>query len=126
MKDVTRVGREPTHRVDAGVARDNADMASQFGLPAEGRLAAHGALEAAGQWQNGKQRIVLGHQEIVNHARIGRLEAIEPRHLASAIDDAAEQSGRQWHLSDAVAEKTNSPVSGSNLGWAVNRPAFPA
>src|SRR6185437_14060808 len=68
VEDIAGVGLEPPQRRDSLVARQEADASAERGLPAEGWLAAHRALQAAGERQYRKQNMAIGDAEIVHHA----------------------------------------------------------
>ena len=59
--------------------------------------------------------MVLGDDEVVHHAGVGRLEAIEPRHHAGCIDGSEGEGGRE-RSGGVVAEEHHLAGGGIDLG----------
>jgi hypothetical protein len=82
MEDVAALGAKPGDVLRGRAALHDADISAFLRLPGVGRLAFHRALHAAGDRQHRKQQMIFGDDEIMHHAGIRRLKAIEPRHRA--------------------------------------------
>src|SRR4051812_13885236 len=95
MEDVTALGPEPDDIARRTVALHHADTAALVGLPGVRRPAAHRAVHAAGERKDGEQQMVLGDDEVMHHAGIGRLEAIESRYHARRVDRSEREQGAE-------------------------------
>jgi len=69
-------------------SRQYTDKGAHFRFPCERRFALHRAVEATGQRQDRNENVPVRDHEIVNHAGVRRIEAIQPRHLADLVDNA--------------------------------------
>ena len=115
MEDVAALGAKPDDVAGRAVALHDADIGALVRLPGIRRLAAHRALHAAGDRQDRKQQMIFGDDEIVHHAGVGRLEAIEPRHRAGGIDRSEGEGGGE-RPGGVVAEEHHLAGDGIDLG----------
>ena len=122
VEDVAVLGAEPDDVFGRAVALHDADIGALFGLPGIRRLAAHRALHAAGDRQDRKQQMILGNDEIVHHAGVGRLEPIEPRHHARRVDGSDGEGGGQ-RPRRVIAEEHHLAGDRIDLGMRRERPA---
>ncbi len=104
VEDETRRRAPPFDAVDAGVAPHDAYVRSTLRLPRERRHAGACAIDAAGERRHGKEHVMRGDHEVVDHARVGRVEAVEARHVARGVEAAERHAGAE-RVRRAVAEK---------------------
>ena len=98
------------------------DIGALVRLPGIGRLAGHRARHAAGERQHRKQHVMLGDDEVVHQAGIGRLETFEARHRARRID-GSEGHSRGKRSRRVVAEEHHLAGDRIDLGMGRERPS---
>jgi hypothetical protein len=82
VEDVAGLGAKPDDIFGPAMALHDADIGALVRLPGIRRLTAHRALDAAGNGEDRKQQVIFGDDEIMHHAGVGRLEALEARRHA--------------------------------------------
>ena len=65
--------------------------------------------------------MIFGDDEVMHHAGIGRLEAIEPRHRAGCIDGSKGEGGGE-RPAGVIAEEHHLAGDGIDLGMRGERP----
>ena len=95
VQDEARLDFKPADRIDLSVAFHHADEGAFGRLPGPRRQALRRALEIAGERQDREHHVVPGHDEVVDHRRIGCGETIAASHLSGLVRDAVvDQMGK--------------------------------
>ena len=121
VENVAGVGLEPAHVRHRAVAAHHADVGALLRLPRQGRFALHGPLHAAGGREDGEDHMLIGGDEVMHHARKGRIEALRTGEDAVGIHRLVAHAGAE-RAGNHVAEKQHLAGLRVNLRMGRHRP----
>ena len=121
VENVAGIGLEPAHVRHRAVTAHHADVGALLRLPRQGRFALHGPLHAAGGREDGKDHVLIGGDEVMHHARKGRIETLGTGEDAVGIHRLVAHAGAE-RAGDHVAEEQHLAGLGVNLGMGRHRP----